>query len=115
MIQNRYDGICNKCGINVPAWTGIIEKIPGGWQTEHIDCTTLYRKPMLSEDTKGHVWGMWNNVERRFVFGIMEKSKEKAWEKFWEVAGKTAYKWRFDTKIISKDWVNPKNTNSFSR
>ena len=55
------------------------------------------------------MFGIWNDVEKRFVFGIREKTAEKAVNAFFHKVGKTAYKWRFEPRFIPKNWVNPKN------
>ncbi len=55
------------------------------------------------------MFGIWNDMEKRFVFGIRESSAMKAEQAFFRKVGKTAYKWRFEVRVISKGWVNPKN------
>lgn len=55
------------------------------------------------------MYGIWNAVEKRFVFGIREESAAKAEKAFFHKVGKTAYKWRFGPRIIPEGWNNPKN------
>lgn len=55
------------------------------------------------------MYGIWNGVEKRFVFGIREPSAIKAEKAFFHKVGKTAYKWRFEVREIPNNWVNPKN------
>jgi hypothetical protein len=55
------------------------------------------------------MFGIWNGMEKRFVFGIREKTAEKAEQAFFRKAGKTAYKWRFEVRVIPEGWINPKN------
>jgi hypothetical protein len=55
------------------------------------------------------MFGIWNNVEKRFVFGIREETAAKAEKAFFHKVGKTAYKWRFEVRTIPEGWVNPKN------
>ena len=52
-------------------------------------------------------YGIWNGVDRRFVFGIREDTKGKAWKKFCSIAPEAARKWRYETRVIPKDWKNP--------
>jgi len=59
-------------------------------------------------------YGIWNGVEKRFVFGIQETSAQKAWEAFTrKCAGWRA--WRFEVKPIPEGWVNPKNPREWYR
>lgn len=55
------------------------------------------------------MWGIWNSVEKRFVFGIREETAAKADRAFFHKVGKTAYKWRYEPRIIPNGWINPKN------
>jgi len=55
------------------------------------------------------MYGIWNDVEKRFVFGITETTKDAAWRKFVKRVGKTSYKWRFEARAIPKGFSNPKN------
>lgn len=48
-------------------------------------------------------------MEKRFVFGIREETAAKAENVFFHKVGKTAYKWRFEPRIIPENWKNPKN------
>jgi hypothetical protein len=57
------------------------------------------------------MYGVWNGVERRFVFGIKEDTKKAAWRQFIRAVGKTGYKWRFEVRPIPPGFKNPKNPN----
>lgn len=56
------------------------------------------------------MFGIWNSCEKRFVFGISEPTKDRAWNEFQRVAPfKATKKWRYEVREIQKDWKNPKN------
>lgn len=57
------------------------------------------------------MYGIWNAVARRFVFGIREETKRAAWRKFVKTVGPTSYKWRFEVRPIPPGFKNPKNPN----
>lgn len=58
------------------------------------------------------LYGIWNSVTKRFVYGIKEFEKEMAWKKFVNMVPKEIYmKWRYEVRKIPKGWVNPKNVN----
>ena len=52
-------------------------------------------------------WGIWNGVDKRFVFGIDEPSAAKAEARFREVCGSPS--WRYSAKRIPQGWKNPRN------
>lgn len=55
-------------------------------------------------------YGVWNNVTKRFCFGIAAKTREEAQIEFCAKAPKPVlYRWRYEVKPIPKSWVNPKN------
>ncbi len=45
-------------------------------------------------------YGIYNNISKKFVFGIKEKSKTKATNKLFEMIGKDAYKYRFVVRAL---------------
>lgn len=56
------------------------------------------------------MYGIWNHIEKRFVFGIKEETKTKARNKFKSLVPREVYsKYRYETRIIPPDFVNPKN------
>ena len=55
------------------------------------------------------MYGIWNDIEKRFVFGISEPTPQNAEKEFFNRVGKTAHKWRFSVRVIPVNWVNPKN------
>ena len=58
------------------------------------------------------LYGIWNSVTKRFVYGIKEFDQETAWKKFVNMVPKEIYmKWRYEVRKIPKGWVNPKNVN----
>lgn len=57
------------------------------------------------------MFGIWNDVEKRFVFGIRKTSAKEAEKAFFNKVGKTAFKYRFSVREIPDNWINPKNTN----
>ena len=59
------------------------------------------------------VYGVWNGMTKRFVYGIREPSKRLAQKRLFEAAGKGAYCWRYEIKPIPDKWVNPKNIRFF--
>lgn len=54
-------------------------------------------------------YGIWNDVDKRFVFGIREETRKKAWKKFRDKVGSLSYCCRYGTKEIPEGWKNPKN------
>jgi len=56
------------------------------------------------------MWGIWNSITKRFVFGIVEATKGRAEREFKRKVGKdTYYKWRYEARRIPPNWKNPKN------
>lgn len=55
------------------------------------------------------MYGIWNSVDKRFVFGIREATQDAAWKKFVGKAGKTSYKWRFKIKKYPEGFRNKPN------
>lgn len=58
-------------------------------------------------DNANDRWGVWNGVEKRFVFGIAEPSQRKAQAEFERKCGSPL--WRYSVRKIPRGWVNPKN------
>jgi hypothetical protein len=56
------------------------------------------------------MFGIWNDVEKRFVFGIRKATAKEAEKAFFNKVGRTAHKWRFSVREIPDNWINPKNT-----
>ena len=56
-------------------------------------------------------YGIWNSVQKRFVFGIKESSKKKAIKALENKVGIDVYKWRYSIRTIPENWRNPKNPN----
>lgn len=54
-------------------------------------------------------YGMWNGIDKRFVFGINANSPTEAEREFKTKAGKESYKYRYSVKEIPEGFVNPKN------
>lgn len=63
--------------------------------------------------SKEKVYGIWNAVDKRFVFGIKESSKMKANKTFSQTCGKLAYLWRYSAKEIPVEFENPKNPTQY--
>lgn len=57
------------------------------------------------------MFGVWNDVQKRFVFGIKEPSAQKAWKALYKKIYKDAYKYRYFIRVIPDGWVNPANPN----
>lgn len=55
------------------------------------------------------MYGIWNGMTKRFVFGIRETTEARAWRAFVKRVGKTSYKWRYEVRRIPEGWVNPPN------
>ena len=56
------------------------------------------------------MFGIWNDVEKRFVFGIRKATAKEAEKAFFNKVGRTARKWQFSVREIPDNWINPKNT-----
>ena len=46
-------------------------------------------------------YGIYSTASKKFVFGIMEPTKHKAWQKLRDYIGNDANKWRFSAKRIN--------------
>ena len=57
------------------------------------------------------MYGVWNAVQKRFVFGIVEETPGRAQRALFHKIGKGAYKWRYEVRKIPPNWRNPKNPN----
>ena len=49
------------------------------------------------------VYGVYSCVSKKFVFGIAEPTKRKAWSRLYEKIGKDAYKWRWQVRKVEGD------------
>ncbi len=45
-------------------------------------------------------WGIWNNRQQEFQFGISEDTEEEAIDALFEKIGKDANRWRFEAKKL---------------
>ena len=57
------------------------------------------------------LYGVWNDMQKRFVFGIKETSPRGAEKALFRRIGKGAYRWRYSIKQIPRNWRNPPNPN----
>ncbi len=57
------------------------------------------------------LYGVWNDMQKRFVFGIVETTLRWAQKALFRRIGKSAYKWRYSIKKIPSNWRNPPNPN----
>lgn len=57
------------------------------------------------------MYGVWNAMQKRFVFGIAEETPGRAQRALFHRIGKSAYKWRYEVRKIPRDWHNPPNPN----
>lgn len=57
------------------------------------------------------MYGIWNDVQKRFVFGIRTNTAEGAYRELKKRIGKDYYKWRYSARPIPPGWLNPKNPN----
>jgi hypothetical protein len=55
------------------------------------------------------MYGIWNGMEKRFVFGIKKPTAKEALKEFRDKAGKASYCWRYEARKIPENWKNPKN------
>lgn len=55
------------------------------------------------------MYGVWNGLTKRFVYGVRELTKSAAQKKLRACAGKGAYCWRYDVRPIPEGFVNPLN------
>lgn len=55
------------------------------------------------------VYGIWNSMTKRFVFGIRQPTKGKALRSLRAEIGKDAHKWRYEVRTIPQGWENKKN------
>lgn len=56
------------------------------------------------ENTKPQkYYGIYSKASKKFVFGIREPTKHKAWQKLRGYIGNDANKWRFSAKRINNE------------
>ena len=56
------------------------------------------------------MYGIWNSVEKRFVFGVSEPTSNAAWKSFKKKVPQAIWrKWRYDVKPIPEGFRNAKN------
>ena len=56
------------------------------------------------ENTKPQkYYGIYSTASKKFVFGIREPTKHKAWQKLRGYIGNDANKWRFSAKRINNE------------
>lgn len=55
------------------------------------------------------MYGVWNSITEKFVYGIKAETKEEAERALREIAGKGSYCWRYTVKPIPDGFVNPPN------
>ena len=63
----------------------------------------------MATERKTKVYGIWNSIEKRFVFGIREESADAALRKFRRVAPGASRAYRYSAKEIPEGHVNRKN------
>lgn len=49
------------------------------------------------------IYGVFSVAQKKFVFGIAEPSKRRAWGRLYEKIGKDAYSWEYQARRISRD------------
>ena len=54
-------------------------------------------------------YGIWNGIEKRFVFGVCKETKSQAWREFCRIAPAASRCWRYAIKKIPEGWKNPPN------
>lgn len=54
-------------------------------------------------------WGIYNNVTRRYVYGIDKPTKAEAWEEFLRKYPCKYIPYRYNIRLIPKNWVNKPN------
>jgi hypothetical protein len=54
------------------------------------------------------MYGIYSRVSKRFVFGIKESSKTKAWNKLRDLIGDDSRRWRFEARKLKEAKVNGK-------
>jgi hypothetical protein len=57
------------------------------------------------------MYGVWNDIQKRFVFGIVTDTPKAAQKTLFARIGKGAYRWRYSIKQILRSWRNPPNPN----
>lgn len=55
------------------------------------------------------VYGIWNGITKRFVFGIREDTKSKALAEFKKKAPGLWRYWRYEVRKIPRNFKNPRN------
>lgn len=60
---------------------------------------------------QGPQYGVWNDMQKRFVFGIVKDTPRAAQKALFVRIGKGAYRWRYSIRKIPVGWQNPRNPN----
>lgn len=58
-------------------------------------------------------YGIWNSVDKRFVFGIKESTKQKAYKAFRNKVGNLSYLYRYEARKIPDGFKNPPNPTKY--
>ena len=75
--------------------------------------STLQRRDYYNQGRPGEFYGIWNDITKRFVFGIREKTPRDAVNRLFKKTGKDAYCYRYQFRRIPDDWVNPPNPRKY--
>lgn len=108
---NQFYGKCSNCGSLTTALgskrdTAWEQFILTGWiRPGH----SSERKHLCDHCSSAKLYGIWNSIEKRFVLGIEEPTKQAAWCKLIRAVGRTGYKCRFEIRLISSGFKSSSN------
>ena len=78
-----------------------------------IAMTAKQRRDYYNNGKLNEVYGIWNGVTKRFVYGIRESSPRLADKKLRKVNPKGSYCYRYEARRIPDGWVNPQNARKY--
>ncbi len=54
-------------------------------------------------------YGVWNDMTKRFVFGLRDTNRARLVRRMFQVMGVAAYRYRYEIRAIPPGWKNPRN------
>lgn len=68
-----------------------------------MDRMKTYKNQIVCDRFNTEHWGIWNDVQKSFQFGIDEPTRNRATNKLFHKIGYDSYKYRFKAKILPRE------------
>ena len=78
-----------------------------------LNCEWYILTSAINKIIKRKMYGIWDDVDKRFVFGIRRHTSELATEKFRKDYFKVSHMWRYEVKEIPYGFINPPNPTKY--